>query len=339
MEKYMSLKHQTDINGYLFYAYPYTIVNTYPEFKQYLFDNYIQSFGYVDDSGALTFDYEDGISYNHLYYHSGPLEFHCIPYNIGIQMDIVHFLKQELNQNNYIIIFLDEYYLKGRSSYKKTHFVHEIMITGYRNNVFTYYAFNENFKLSFAECTQNHLAKAYKQGKKVVLRKAINWISQKSIMSINVKPSIRDYEYSKVTLARKLSAYYIGVFQKEYEAFIMDSSRCFIGVHNTQAIISCMTNDESRPIITYPAVHSWYESKRNLLTKMRVVLSDIAALNDLFSRYETDIVKKADIIRMNFLKQRRNGKINADNTLTLLNELYSREKDIIGQILESINES
>ena len=69
MEKYMSLKHQTDINGYLFYAYPYTIVNTYPEFKQYLFDNYIQSFGYVDDSGALTFDYEDGISYNHLYYH------------------------------------------------------------------------------------------------------------------------------------------------------------------------------------------------------------------------------------------------------------------------------
>lgn len=91
--------------------------------------------------------------------------------------------------------------------------------------------------------------------------------------------------------------------------------------------------------ITYPAIHSWYESKRNLLIKMKSILSDVASLNDLFDKYETDIVRKADMIRMVFLKYRRSGKIKADNTLTLLNELYFREKNIIGQILESINES
>ena len=92
----------------------------------------------------------------------------------------------------------------------------------------------------------------------------------------------------------------IYIFHKEYDTFIKNSERCFIGVHNTQAIIQCVNDHVSA--ITYPAIHSWYESKRNLLTKMKSILSDVAALTDLFGKYETDIVRKADMIRMVFLK-------------------------------------
>jgi hypothetical protein len=56
------------------------------------------------------------------------------------------------------------------------------MITGYKNKVFTYYAFDENFKLTFDECPQLSLAKAYKKGRHLVLPEALDWIGNKSII-------------------------------------------------------------------------------------------------------------------------------------------------------------
>ena len=337
MEIVLSLKHQDTINGYLVHAYPFSILNTYPEYHNYLTNNYVQCFGYLNESGFLTFDYEDGIGYNHLYHKSDPLEVNWIPYHVGLKLGIAEVIKRAIDLNHYVVIFTDEYFLKSRPSYKQKHFLHEIMITGYKNKVFTYYAFDENFKLTFDECPQLSLAKAYKKGRHLVLPEALDWIGKKSIIFMKPRKAFCSYDISKGSFIHKLKAYNSGIFQKEYDTFIKNSEHCFIGVHNTQAIIQCVNDRVSA--ITYPAIHSWYESKRNLLSKMRTILFDVSMLTNLFDKYETDIVRKADMIRMVFLKYRRSGKINADNTLTLLNELYSREKDIIGQILESINES
>lgn len=54
--------------------------------------------------------------------------------------EIVEHLKQEIDKGNYIALYLNEYFIPGKSSYQKRNFIHDKYIYGYNDDLKVFYA-------------------------------------------------------------------------------------------------------------------------------------------------------------------------------------------------------
>lgn len=84
--------------------------------------------------------------------------------------EIVQYLKRELDKDNYIALFLNEYFIPGKSSYKKKNFIHDKYIYGYNDDLKVFYVLSiadkgmykkheisyENMQKAFSFYSYNH---------------------------------------------------------------------------------------------------------------------------------------------------------------------------------------
>ena len=342
--KNLPLIIQTEINGYQFYMFPYTIIRTFPEYENYLMENYMQCFGYVDDDFKhMAFGYEDGVSYNDMFYTSGPLELAFYSYEIGIQIDIRQYIIFSIENNAYISIMVDEYYVEGRPAYQKHHLLHDILIWGYDDKKFNYLAFDGSQSLSLLSFPQNQIVDAYKYGYSMFtnLPETLKskWINERSIISMKLKNSQKKYDFNNERFIAKLELYLKGKFNELYSSFVITQEKCHIGIYNTNLIKYCMENP-CNGIITYPSIHAWHESKRNLLNKLKYFYDKNNIKNiELVLNYEDNIVKKANLVRMAFLKNTMGKKSDENETLSELDDLFNSEKYILENIFHFVSKT
>ena len=335
MIKELPLSTQSEINGHLIYTYPYSILSASPMYKDYIMEHYLQCFGFVNESNDITFEYEDGVGYNNMYRCSGPFDIYFYPYSVGLRLNIRKTVISAINDGYYPVIFTDEYYLESRPSYRKEHNLHEILITGYDCKSFHYYAFDEKFKLSFSSFPQKALEKAYIKGSRMVPNDAVNWITGRSIILMKPRTVRSEYEYSAERFRSSLMKYLSGAPDPEMRSFLIPSENFFCGVKNTDLIGFAIENSADGIGIRYPAVHAWSESKRNTMGKINYYLAKTGCTDSgIIADYEKNVVKPAELVRMVVLKLRRNGRIDPDDTIRLLNSITKSETEIVEKILD-----
>jgi len=331
--KKLPLNLQSDVNGYLFYAYPYSILNTFPEYNDYLMEHYIRCFGYIaEELNNMAFGYADGVSYNDIFYNSGPLDIVFHSCTAGLQLDIGEYIVSSIDNNNYVVVFVDEYYIECRPAYQKYHRLHDILIFGHDAKNFDCLTFTQGFL--FSSFPKNQIYDAYKSGASMDIKALGAWIGDRSIVLIKTKPIKKQYAFSAERFADNLKAYAGGKFEALYNSFVIPEEKCHAGVYNTNIIKHCLGNPDI--YILYPAIHAWHESKKNLLAKLRYWYEKTDRENDgLILDYEKKVERQAEKVRLSFLKYQRSGNLNKDNVIHILDDIFDCESDIIGKICDS----
>ena len=102
-------------------------------YYDWLFSNHIQLSGDIHDYDCKLRYYYGICKDYHYYTNNYFLDYQIIDIeeykNYGI--DILNFVKCNLNNNKYIEMWLDYFYVKGRSEYRKEHHAHQFLIYGY----------------------------------------------------------------------------------------------------------------------------------------------------------------------------------------------------------------
>ena len=335
--KNLPLNLQADINGFLFHAIPYSILNTFSKYKDYLMEHYMQCFGYIDNTNCLIYDYIDGMAY-----HSDiaePLDIVLHSYKAGLQLDIKEYILSSICNDCYAVIFVDEYYIENRPAYQQQHRLHEILIYGYDDDKFNYMAFGR--RLYYASFSQNQIEDAYKSGYSLYIEMPINekvdWIDGKSVILIKRKQIHDQYIFSGRRFVQNLRTYLHGEANASYNSFMISEKKRYNGVYNTNLIKYCVDNPSENIFTIYPAIHTWYESKRNLLTKIRHCYERVNCKhNKLISDYKNSVEIQSEKIRLAFLKYQESGKLNRDMISVILNNIFDSETNIINEIYDEL---
>lgn len=76
---------------------------------------------------------------------------------------IVQYLKQEIDKDNYIALYLNEYFIPGKSSYKKRNYIHDKYIYGYNDDLNVFYVLSIADKGMFKkhEISYENMQKAF----------------------------------------------------------------------------------------------------------------------------------------------------------------------------------
>jgi hypothetical protein len=146
--KKLKINIQRKINCFLFNAYYLCIILAYENLYPWFYENYIQL--YFNASKPLNFSDEKEVW---LDFYGGWTEprkiLECMEYDIDYfnNVNIITFVEESINRNNYIYTYCDEYYIKSLN--REDHFVHDILIFGYDsiNRVLSVVGFdlNHNF--------------------------------------------------------------------------------------------------------------------------------------------------------------------------------------------------
>ncbi len=185
------------IKSYQFIAFPLAIIEQYDESKKWLFNNFIQ----------LAYDNQKNSPV--------PFCFYMLDYTINpfldvmrfsreiknlVNLNIIEFTQKAIENNYYLYLNVDEYYIPNRKSYTKQHYSHDILAYGFDKNkkVFKVLGYDNTMKFAPSEVPYEKFANAYTS-----LDKINNDCEQICLF----KPKIEPYEVSGSIIKDRLIDY------------------------------------------------------------------------------------------------------------------------------------
>lgn len=141
-----SIHDNPEIRTYHYNAYLEAILYNHHDYKEWLYSNYIQVVYLPEEQCNVTLDYEAPTIYGGC----------ClIEYQDFAIKDNKSLFFESINDNlqkgKYIYLFLDEFYVPERSSFGKSHFVHDILIYGMDKQSKKYLVIGYNSELVFVK--------------------------------------------------------------------------------------------------------------------------------------------------------------------------------------------
>lgn len=114
------------IKAYTHHTVPLSVALTDPRCMPWLYEHYTQIFSFVK-KGILQIDYTEQLrQYREI------LDVVQVPiYKSSVINDITSFLINSINNNLFITIYVDEFYLPNRYATNKLHYMRQIVINGY----------------------------------------------------------------------------------------------------------------------------------------------------------------------------------------------------------------
>lgn len=231
---------------------------------------------------------------------------HSVVHSSEIGDGLVEFLIKKLEEEQYIIVRLDQFYVPASWDYNKNHEQHTTMIFGYeaRKACFYIYDFyNEKFQIS--EISYNNLIKAYELSKEDITL---------------IKRNDRRYKFSLNRAITLLKDYYEGTdhsgyhFNMEYTIqgtpdylfSTMEESdyEILYGYQSTSKIVNDVCDIYPRKVM----MHEIYEHKALMVKRLEFIQEKCGIdLNWAVKEYQ-NIEKMALVLRNKFLKYRLSGK-------------------------------
>ncbi|MEG1313538.1 MAG: hypothetical protein RSD40_04410, partial [Bacilli bacterium] len=128
---------------------------------------------------------------------------------------IVEEIRRKIRANQYVIIFVDQYYIKNSIGYNRRHYPHEVLIYGYDKEGFKTIAFDKKQLFSFFDISNEEIKCAFKG----VLDKKI-WnssmeLEENIIFYFNVVNHTDNYPFNTKNFKDKLYRYCQGEMKKE----------------------------------------------------------------------------------------------------------------------------
>ena len=199
-----------NMNNMLNYAFPLSIIMAHPHLYPWSMENYF-SIGTIDwykqsNTVGLYMLYLDGFSYADISMPTKILGQNSYSDYYLMSLDIIEIIKHHIRNNQYVVVFVDEYYLPGTQLFGYQHFLHEELIYGYDDSQHTLYSLGMSLARCYArlEYTYEDFKIAYQNGYKCDVHGNIEWARNHRIITLDPNAYSTQYPYSSSRVINKL---------------------------------------------------------------------------------------------------------------------------------------
>ena len=314
---------QQDVNIYIQIYYG---KNQYEEWK---YMNYIQLFYNESDVNTVYLDYfmfpRKGVDASYQYLcHFLDTEYINVTKCLDYYENIHHYIKDSIEQDYYVNMSLDEYYVPGRFAYKKVGYHHFNLFYGYNDELQEYYilGYNDRGKLA-TSAIPYHVLQSEMYGENIVR-----------------------YKYSVNSCEIKFDINYIKQAIQEY-VYGIDSSLKFSnilsnreGCYGLNIFDKLRFTERGRDLIIYDKRISFVLYEHCKLMKERLLfLNDRGFIfedrkNEINSMCE-QMLHDAEVLKNTVIKNQLVHNMN-ENVLELLDCLFLSEKEFYLMFLQNI---
>ena len=336
------------ITSFLARAFTLSIVLANGRMYPWYYQHFVQICSQTDDTGYTLLDFmepafpDDIIEEKFM----GYAEFTNVP-------NIIDYVIEKLDADYYPVICVDEYYLDGKSSFGKSHFVHESMIYGYDNVNRKLLAAGFNADMLFDKLTFNYdaFAKAFEEGKKYY-KKYAPYAERRAILLLLFQIPDEDGGYK----------FHMDLFLKDLKNYLFsigDVNRVFLyattnedktpnygdeikyGLAVYDVIIKKLEDLRDGKIsIDYRAFHTVAEHKKVMYERLQYIMSayDVDEITELCLQYLGIVEQFEDIRRKSLgISYSKHGfeKRNFDAISQIINTIKiakEEEKTILTQV-------
>ena len=329
------------IIGYLHHAYPLSILSQNNSFLPWFFSHYIQLFCPLDISDGPDPARKRKFNFyrppNCDYTCSPRLEMTYISRRIIDKNNLIAFIRDTIEQNEYVQICIDEYYIPEKSVYRKRHLIHEILICGYDDisSQTTTLGFNRQGDFAPSKVSYENLIRAYSD------LNLTNHYDQAGICAFryNSQPNC---DFDKNLLTESLADYLLSSNTSERFRMLAPPIDGVFGLN----VYPCLIN-QCKALLSHPEwfdirpLHILWEHKKCMLNRLQFMeTSYYLNATASFSLSYRDIEKQAQILRMMMLKLRttKNSAI-LIRIIDGLEKMACNEKNLLSSVLNMLDPS
>jgi hypothetical protein len=374
-EKELDIALQRDINTYLYHAYPLCIILSEKKFIPWYYEHFIQIYSAnivrksysgwsispaiskkVVDAHQSPTSFEEGMRmkeetfFDFLELGSYRMLLDVNSINNIHAKDFIDFAIKEIESGCYIYVFFDEYYLKGKYSYRKSHFFHESLLFGYNNKskLFKSVGFDSNRIFTVLDIYYDDAFLSYSSSVDTVANIPSKFSLVQSVKKrnsfleypFNVRKfllEMHDYIYSKADASKFFYAK-CDDFLMIDPSFEIDDNLIKFGLDIYEDVISGLINlTKGGSIFDYRYIHLIYEHKIGLLKRFYY----IERLLDMKDDYKTLLEEykimadSFNVARIKFLKFRVSNDLKIVwDLIDFINKIRITERELMENIFE-----
>lgn len=325
MEKILQIG-ESPIIGYQYHAFPLSIAVLSKNFYPWFHNNYIQLFGYEENSTSRIIDF-----YNYRFdfrLESVPvidIEKISSDFIAVISEDMIGFLVDCISNDRYVYVHVDEFYIPNREAYQKRHNFHDILIYGYNLEAREFHVLGFNESISFTATTVS-----FDDFSKSIIRNADRSFFKRIYLFRLDDHEETTYEFSLRSFIRELSEYLLSRTSSSTA-----NPHDIYGINTldfiTEHYESLYATHQLDKLSVIP-LHVLWEHKKSMLEKMQYI-EQRYELENLSVQYR-QVVKNASVIRnlllkYNITRQDRN----IVGIITKLKETKSQEDLLLNRFL------
>ena len=304
--KELKVKVQKDVTTYLNYSLPLCAILSDSNLYAWFYEHFIQIYTLTDNDGNLWIDYlEDRNFYKNI------TEYEIYGCNeLKSVESIINLVTNRINLQYYVIVYVDEYYLPGKESYRKSHFLHQLMIYGYdnENKTLKTIAFNKNKDFIETEYTYEQFVESYEEAK-IYYDLSPVWVTNETLELIRIK-AIDSYEFNTQLFLKELKCYLSnqGDYSKiRQNNLIINGKKATFNYAIYDDLLFHLNNlIQGKITMDYRYMHLMFEHKDIMYKRLKYISSKYKVsdkLNELINEYLTEVTNSFELARNLFLKQ------------------------------------
>ncbi len=325
------------IIGYNYLAYPLSIMANHDEYLPWFHSNYIQLCCSADflEQGTMHFDF-----YNYDFtVHPLPwLDIQRISRNLlsASYTHILHFLKDSLDRGLYVYLFLDEYYLSNKASYRSNHFYHDNFIFGYDDgdNILHTAGFDKtgiykNYRMPFVELegAYNHVE---------IIKDELDYVHLFQFKTSG------QYDFDVKLVIRLLKEFIDSDNTSNHFSIFKNPKNQVYGIKVYHYMIEYLESLLVRKIsYDIRPFHILWEHKKCMKARIKFIEDryELQEMNIFYRLYE-EIEQLADVIRITMIKFdiTKNQQFILNN-IGRIREMMQKEREVLGDLLNVLEKT
>ncbi|WP_162862614.1 non-ribosomal peptide synthetase [Acetivibrio cellulolyticus] len=329
---------QTDVTTYLHRSLPLCAVLSDEKNYPWFYRHFIQVFSTTHTYGTIRLEYLEKMNfYSEIY------DEVCYGYkDLEAVEDIIKFIVDKIDSGHYIIINVDEYYLRQKNRYMKEHFVHQQLVYGYDNvqRKIMAVGFDSERIFTDIEFDYNDFAESYEKGK-VNCNEFITWVNERAIQTLTPKDIRGEYDFGPGYFGEQLNKYLNSSNANDETVYDFasteDLKKCDpvrFGIDYHDALIQHIQNVlNGNFTVYYNCFHLLYEHKKGIIDRLQYICktcNDTEELEVLIEEY-SKILAKANAIRLKAFEM----DCEAENTEEHVNPMQTLPYEYIKPIMEN----
>ncbi len=280
---------------YLFYSTKLCIIQTQGRLKEWLLGNFINILLFYNPGNSNNFFLDERMEYIFLFDRKSMEDMRAVE-------DIIQYTRRQLEQNLYVNIHLDEFYLCAKDNYDTRHYVHENLIYGYddREAVFYAYGFGHQQRMETYTISYEEYVMAYEKGRLFYFCGApyLDGDYPYPVEMRSLKPDV-SREFTRELFLKRLREY---TDPKEDET--VEGDLHIYGMNVYRYIIRCLKEGGDHPV-DFRTFQLLQEHKRCILRRVRYLADKYGLQEELqsFCKEYSGIAAAYQGFKLIYLKQ------------------------------------
>lgn len=324
---YLPINIYPDIISSLRKAFPVYILSTKKNFFNWFFSKYVLSIATIWKDGSSDFDLVDWCDY-YPQYISGQINkllniSYLPPFSFQDMKEFILYSYEIFEKEIYLVVFVDEYFIPYSKMFRKNHYMHEYLIYGINQNIFSFLAigFNKKGKMDFLNIKFTDLWKGITnfdlKNRHDLPINNVQYIKlEMKKFNFSDFPDIAEY---KMQLRNYITSEYR---QKDQDIVSLTYPDTIIYGINTYDILYyhikniILCNEPNN----FRFIHSFWEHKKGIYNSMKY-LSKNESCQYILNRYNESVLSPLQNLRLCYLKTIMTN-INSYDLETLKDKIY-----------------